>query len=98
MDARTTRERIADHLRDHDATPSDLSTTFEISREAAYSHVRHVAQSIEATGEQFLVRPPECRDCGFNDFDDPVNYPSRCPNCKSEAIREPAFRIATDEE
>ncbi len=94
MDVSTTREQIAAHLRETDATPSDLSAAFEISREAAYSHVRHVAQSVESTDEQFLVRPPTCQDCGFDRFDDPINYPSRCPDCKSEAIAEPAFKIS----
>jgi predicted Zn-ribbon and HTH transcriptional regulator len=40
-----------------------------------------------------LVAPPECRDCGFTDFHDLVNRPSRCPECKSEGVEEPAFRI-----
>lgn len=94
MEARTTRERIADRLREGAATPAELSVTFEISLSEAYSHVRHVAKSVETTPEQFLVRPPRCRDCGFDSFDDPINEPSRCPECKSEAIEEPAFKIS----
>jgi hypothetical protein len=97
MEARTTRERIADRLREEAATPADLSVTFEISRSAAVSHVRHIAKSIEGTGEQFLVRPPACGDCGFDAFDDPINRPSRCPECKSESITEPAFKISDAE-
>ena len=41
----------------------------------------------------FLVAPPECRNCGFSAFDDPVNYPSRCPDCRSESIEEAVFKI-----
>lgn len=94
MDA-TTRERIADRLREGDATPSELSHEMGVARSAAYSHVRHVAKSIEETDERFLVRPPRCRDCGFDRFDEPINEPSRCPECRSEAIAEPAFKIQT---
>ncbi|WP_276300307.1 transcriptional regulator [Halorussus lipolyticus] len=90
----TTRERIASHLRETTASPSALATEFDVTASAAIDHVRHVAQSISAgDDEQLLVAPPECSDCGFDDFDDPANRPSRCPECKSESVEEPAFRI-----
>lgn len=97
MEARTTRERITDRLHEGAATPAELSDAFEISQSETYSHLRHVAKSVDTTAEQFLVRPPRCRDCGFDRFDDPINEPSRCPECKSEAIEEPAFKIAPGE-
>jgi predicted Zn-ribbon and HTH transcriptional regulator len=89
----TTRERIADRLRDEAATPSVLATEFEVTTETATSHVRHVARSLEPTDETLLVAPPECPECGFSAFDDPANRPSRCPECKHENVEEPAFRI-----
>ncbi|MFB6070467.1 MAG: transcriptional regulator [Halanaeroarchaeum sp.] len=93
--SRTTRERIADALREGPETPSSLAERFEIARESALSHVRHVAKSVDGTGEEVLVRPPRCRNCGFEEFDDPLNLPSRCPECKSEGVEEPAFTIET---
>jgi predicted Zn-ribbon and HTH transcriptional regulator len=91
---RTTRQRIADYLRDHTAQAGTLATEFEITTGTAFTHVKHIAQTLAATGEeQLLAAPPQCRDCGFSGFDDIVNRPSRCPECKSEAIEEPAFRI-----
>ncbi|MFB6124619.1 MAG: transcriptional regulator [Halanaeroarchaeum sp.] len=93
MDARTTRERIADALREGPETATGLAERFAISRSSAIAHVGHVARSVDGTGEELLVRPPTCRDCGFDGFDDPLNVPSRCPECKSEAIEEPAFTI-----
>jgi predicted Zn-ribbon and HTH transcriptional regulator len=90
---RTTRERIADALRDHSATSSELAARFDLEPTTALDHVRHVARSLDGTGEQLLVRPPECRDCGFDGFDDPANLPSRCPECKSEGVAEPVFRV-----
>jgi predicted Zn-ribbon and HTH transcriptional regulator len=89
----TTRERIAAHLRETTASPSSLATEFDVTAELAVEHVRHVARSLSADDEQLLVAPPECRDCGFDRFDDPANRPSRCPECKSEAIDEPTFTI-----
>ena len=92
MAEETTRQRIADELRETPATASDLSTDIGVPASAVYEHLRHVAKSLDGD-EQVLVAPPECRTCGFSAFDDPVNYPSRCPECKSERIAEPTFKI-----
>lgn len=89
----TTRERIADLLRADTATASDLAVEFGITASSARNHVRHVARSLDNADEQLLAIPPECRDCGFDAFDDRVNHPSRCPDCKSEAIEEPVFTV-----
>lgn len=89
----TTRERMAERLREEPLSLGALADEFDVTTNAALEHAHHVAQSVEAGDEQFLVAPPECRDCGFDGFDDPLNRPSRCPECKSEAVSEPAFRI-----
>jgi predicted Zn-ribbon and HTH transcriptional regulator len=91
--SRTTRERIADRLRETTLSASALAAEFEIEAGTAISHVRHVARSLESADEQLLVAPPRCEDCGFEAFDDPANRPSRCPECKSEAVAEPSFTI-----
>ncbi|WP_144901942.1 transcriptional regulator [Halobellus captivus] len=91
----TTRERITDALRTEDYDAAELSTEVGVPRSAVYRHLDHVARTIEsdAADERFLVAPPECRACGFDDFDDPLNDPSRCPECRSERIAEPRFLI-----
>jgi len=90
---RTTRQRIADFLREDTAEAGRLANEFEITTAAALSHVEHVARSLEGTDEQLLAAPPECPDCGFSGFDDLANRPSRCPECKSENVTEPTFTI-----
>lgn len=90
---RTTRQRIADFLREQPAEAGRLATEFEITTAAALSHVEHIARSLEGTDEQLLAAPPECLDCGFSAFDDLANRPSRCPECKSEDVTEPAFTV-----
>jgi predicted Zn-ribbon and HTH transcriptional regulator len=89
----TTRERIADRLRREAASAATIATEFDVTAAVATDHVRHVARSLEPTDEQLLVAPPECADCGFDAFDDPLNRPSRCPECKGESLRDPEFRI-----
>jgi len=88
----TTRQRIADTLREGPATASDLGETLSLPTHVVYDHVEHVSRSVDGDAE-LLVAPPACRDCGFDGFDDPINEPSRCPECKSERIEEPAFVI-----
>jgi hypothetical protein len=91
--SRTTRQRIADRLRDEPLPASALARAFEIRTDAALDHVEHISQSLEPTDEQLLVAPPTCEECGFERFDDLINRPARCPECKSEAVAEPAFTI-----
>lgn len=90
---RTTRERIADRLRDEPMAAGALASEFEVRTDNALDHVEHISQSLEPTDETLLVAPPACEECGFEEFDDLVNRPTRCPECKSEAVSEPAFVI-----
>jgi predicted Zn-ribbon and HTH transcriptional regulator len=90
---RTTRQQIADQLRDRPATASALAREFEIDAATALTHVEHISRSLAETDEQLLVAPPTCVECGFEGFDDLLNRPSRCPECKSENVEEPAFRV-----
>jgi predicted Zn-ribbon and HTH transcriptional regulator len=99
----TTRQRIADALREEPRTASDLAEALSLPTPVVYEHLEHVSQSVadgeaggdgdRSAGEEFLVAPPTCRECGFDGFDDPVNEPSRCPECKNERIEEPGFVI-----
>ncbi|MFB6097357.1 MAG: transcriptional regulator [Haloferacaceae archaeon] len=94
-DEATARQRIADALRAEPLTASQLSERVGQPTPVVYDQLEHVARSIRGADgdEQFLVAPPECRACGFDGFDDPLNYPSRCPECKSERIEEPLFTV-----
>ncbi|KOX95967.1 transcriptional regulator [Halorubrum tropicale] len=96
----TTRQRIADALREEPRTASDLAETLSLPTPTVYEHLDHVSRSVREgnagggdADEEFLVAPPTCSECGFDGFDDPVNEPSRCPECRSERIEEPAFVI-----
>ena len=89
----TTRQQIAAILREDPATASDLGESLSLPTPVVYDHIEHVSRSIGDDDGEFLVAPPACRECGFDGFDDPINEPSRCPECKSERIEEPAFVI-----
>ncbi|GAB3021144.1 transcriptional regulator [Natronobiforma cellulositropha] len=91
----TTRQRIREALRSEPATPSSLAATFDLTPDAALGHVEHVARSVDGADddEQVLVAPPTCTSCGFDDFDDLLNRPSRCPHCRGESVSEPTITI-----
>jgi len=91
--SQTTRQRIADRLRAEPMAAAGLARAFDIPASDAIDHVTHISQSLEPTDETLLVAPPECEDCGFTDFDDLINRPGRCPDCKSEAVTDPTFTI-----
>ncbi|MDJ0866001.1 MAG: transcriptional regulator [Myxococcota bacterium] len=59
--------------------------------------LRHVERSARGAGRRLEVRPAECVDCGqvFRDrAKRHLHPPGRCPRCRSERIRDPAFRLA----
>ena len=93
MDAETTRQRLAGLLREGPATPSELAAALDTTPASVVAHAKHLAQTLASTDERLLVAPPTCRDCGFDGFDEPANLPSRCPECRSESIEEPAFVV-----
>ncbi|MFW5929976.1 MAG: transcriptional regulator [Halobacteriota archaeon] len=91
----TTRERIVDVLRGREATPSEIAEEVDASVEQVHRDLEHVAASLEGSDERLLVAPPECRECGFGDFDDKI-APSKCPDCKSERLLESVFTVVED--
>jgi len=92
--SRTTREQIADRLREETLTASALAREFEIGTPQALDHVQHIARTLDGTDETLLASPPACQDCGFDGFDDLTNRPSRCPECHGENVAEPAFQVS----
>ena len=89
----TTRRRILETLREEPATPVELAERFDITPATAMRHLEHVSRSVDSSAETFLVAPPTCRECGFDRFDELLNRPSRCPECKSESVTEPSYAI-----
>jgi len=90
----TRRERLAETLGAEPATASQLADELDTPVSTIYQDLKHVARSVRYDEDsEFLVAPPECSNCGFNNYDDPVNYPSRCPECRSESIEEAVFKI-----
>lgn len=105
VEEQTTRQAIQEFLEKsiNGASPERIVQYFDrvyeedISESEVLNHIDHLRQSQEHKSWQLFVRPPECLECRFDEFHDVVNIPSRCPNCRSERIQEPAFDIEVDE-
>ena len=63
------------------------------SKKLILEDLKAIQKSLRRVGKVLLVKPAECRKCGFV-FRPEINIPSRCPRCKSEWIEEPRFMIA----
>jgi predicted Zn-ribbon and HTH transcriptional regulator len=58
--------------------------------------LRHVERSARGAGERLVVEPARCLGCGFAFRERAARHlhaPGRCPQCRSERIADPSFRI-----
>ena len=96
----TTQQVVRELLRQRPAArPLDLKKALNdqdirVSVDEIIEYIHNVNKTLDDS-EQLLVAPPECQDCGFDDWNKPGNIPSQCPNkeCRSERITEPEFTI-----
>ena len=92
--AATRRQQIIALLRGRPWEAGELSRALGISQRQVESHLTHVRQSVKAHGEQLVIEPAQCRDCGFAFAERTrTTKPSRCPKCKSEQLAPPVFEI-----
>lgn len=90
----TVRERIAQALREAELTAHEISQRASVLERDVAEHLRHLEHSLVHAGERLAMSAPLCLKCGFA-FKDRERHsrPSRCPQCKSERISPPSFRI-----
>lgn len=87
--ARTVRQELVEVLRGPPASARDLSARLRISEREVLDHLPHITD--------LVIEPAECKACGFVfEARTRAKKPSRCPECKSERITPPRFRVALD--
>ncbi len=67
---------------------------------ALEDELRHVEKSARAEGETLVTTAPLCLACGFAFRDRAARHlhaPGRCPECRSERISPPSFRLVARE-
>jgi transcriptional regulator len=88
------RQSLAAALREHSLTARELSQLCSIAEREVAPHLEHLARSLPRAGERLISEPARCVACDFSfAARRRAARPSRCPECKSERIRPPAFRI-----
>ncbi|RLI50763.1 MAG: transcriptional regulator [Candidatus Thorarchaeota archaeon] len=93
----TKRERIAQLLEmtEEPMTAQEIRDELGLrTRNEVYEAIDHIAKSAKREGKEVLIRPASCAKCGYV-FSGRASLrrPSRCPQCKSEWIIEPAYLI-----
>jgi predicted Zn-ribbon and HTH transcriptional regulator len=70
-------------------TAGEISRAVRIPQKEVYAHLGHIMRSLRGA---FRMVPAECLACGFKfSKRKSVQSPSRCPLCKNEHIKDPAY-------
>ena len=91
----TIRQQIIELLSNKEMGGRELSQSVGIREKEVYEHLSHIARSVNARRKKFIIIPSRCLECGYI-FEDRKRYspPSRCPQCKSEHIQDPTYRVS----
>jgi predicted Zn-ribbon and HTH transcriptional regulator len=93
---RTVRQQLRGLLLREEIDFETLRALLGLGVRALEDELRHVEKSARAEGERLVVTPPLCLACGFAFRDRASRHlhaPGRCPECRSERISPPAFRL-----
>jgi len=93
---RTVRQQIRGLLLREPLDYHTLRALLGLTVRQLEDELRHVERTARAHGERLVVEPPTCRACGFAFRDRAAKHfhpPARCPQCRSERIDDPIFRI-----
>ena len=90
----TVRQDLLLALRAGPATARDLSKAVGASEKDILDHLAHLAKTLKARGDELVITPSECLECGFvfSKRERPAR-PSRCPSCHESRLTLPEFQI-----
>lgn len=79
-------------------TPDSISAKMStrdntISDREIIEHLKHIRKTLDNEDKYLTGQPPKCQECEFEDFDQIINIPSKCPKCRSRRILQPKFKI-----
>ena len=90
----TIRHNIISLLESHTLSATDISVDIGISEKEVDEHLEHIQRTINKSGRIFVVKPAECKKCGFVFRKrEKLKKPGRCPVCRNESIYEPLFSV-----
>ncbi|MBU7014777.1 MAG: methyltransferase [Theionarchaea archaeon] len=89
----TRREEIVQLLQDAEMTSLELAHHFKIPKKTVLSDLQHISRSLRNRNGDLTVKMPVCNHCGFTFKLTVIKEPSKCPNCNSEWIDPPTYRV-----
>ena len=91
----TTRQRMLELLSGQELSARGLAELLDIPVREVEDHLTHLVKTVRRhSDKQFLLIPSQCQDCGFVFGQRKrLTPPSRCPQCRSEFISPPRYRI-----
>lgn len=92
---RTIRQRMLNLLVGQELSSRTLAELLRIPVREVEDHLTHLVKTVgRHSDKQFLLLPSQCHDCGFVfGRRTRLTPPSRCPQCRSEFISPPRYRI-----
>ncbi len=92
----TVREALHRALKREARSAKELSSEVGVAEKEVAMHLEHLQKSLRRHGEQLEVTPAECIACGFAfTARTRLTKPGRCPECSSERVAPPLFRVVT---
>jgi len=90
----TIRRRIIDLLGSREMNAKQLSQALGLPEKEVVEHLAHAARTLNAMNHQLIIRPAQCRRCGYV-FENRkrLTKPGRCPQCKGTHLHQPTFRL-----
>ena len=88
----TLRRQLRDVL-EAPRTVSWLARELGLRRGDVEEDLRHAIRSARAAGEQVVIEPAKCKQCGFVFDGERLSKPSKCPECRGTRIFEPLVSI-----
>jgi predicted Zn-ribbon and HTH transcriptional regulator len=91
----TPRQRIIELITGTRLSSYQLAQMLGIPERQVEEHLTHVVKTIARDKtRRFILNPARCQDCDFVFRDrSRLTSPSRCPQCRSEAIAAPRYGI-----
>jgi predicted Zn-ribbon and HTH transcriptional regulator len=90
----TARQALRDALADGPWTAHELSARAGIPERDIVGHLEHIERTAKASGDEFVIEPARCDDCGFVfKKRDRLGRPSKCPVCRNAHIVPPRFEM-----
>ncbi len=92
---RTPRQRIIDLIAGARLSSYQLAQLLGLSERQIDEHLIHVVKTVARDKtRRFTLDPARCQHCDFVFRDrSRLTSPSRCPHCRSEAIKAPLYGI-----